>query len=91
MHELFVNLAEAVLRSLCTGRKVLAALWHHRITDILPGCETSQDGRHICKTVLQHDLRRTGAGFFARSGAVSNDPLIRVKFAQARFHILQRD
>ena len=41
----------------------------------LPGAEATQDGGNVGKTIVKQGKRRTGAGFFAGSGAVGDDPL----------------
>lgn len=53
----------------------------YRVTTCHPGFKAAQDGINFGKTILQHDERRPGAGFFSWSGAVSNIPGIRVQLA----------
>ena len=45
-----------------------------RIASPDPRLKTAQDGRDPCETVLEQDLRRTGAGLLGRSGAIGDDP-----------------
>lgn len=53
--------------------------------------EPSQDGRHVGEAAVDQFLRRTGAGFFSRSGAVGDDPGIFLKLIQMIRQVSQRD
>ncbi len=60
-------------------------LWLNGITCIEPRLEAAKDGSCFLETVFKQDGRRTGAGFFAGSGAVGDDPLSFIKLAQTCF------
>jgi hypothetical protein len=49
------------------------------IPGLLPGGIPTQEGFNPLETGIDQDARRTGAAFFRRSGAVGDDPLIRVQ------------
>jgi hypothetical protein len=50
-----------------------------------PGSIATQDGIDPLEPLSNQNLRRTGAGFFRRSGTVSDDPLVRVQLTNAGF------
>jgi hypothetical protein len=56
-----------------------------------PGCKTAEHGGDIGETVFKQDGRRTGAQFFAWSGAVGDDPRIWVEFTKTRSQIVDWD
>lgn len=58
------------------------------IARIEPRLKTAEDGGCFLETVFKQNGRRTGAGFFAGSGAVGDDPLCFIKLAQTRFKFL---
>lgn len=54
-----------------------------RISGLLPGGESAQQGGDAGESVLEQGERRTGAGFFRWSGAVGDNPIVFIQFAQA--------
>jgi len=66
-------------------------LWLCGIARIDPRLQAAEDGGCVLKTVLKQNGRRTGAGFFAGSGAVGDDPLCFIEFAQTRFKFFNRN
>ena len=69
----------------------LEPLRFHRITGVEPAFEAAENGVDSGKAVFEQDGRRTGALFFTRSGAVGDDPLVRVEFAQPRIQFGERN
>ena len=53
----------------------LFVLWFGWIPRFGPRLKSTPNGHHVAEAVIQQDLRRTGAAFFRRSGAVHDDPL----------------
>lgn len=50
-----------------------------RVAGLLPGCIPAEDGIDPRKAELKQAFRRTGGGFFSRSGTVGDNPLVGVQ------------
>ncbi len=61
-----------------------------RVTSFRPGNQTAKKRFDIGKTQFMQDLRRTGAGFFAWSGAIRNDLRIFSQFLITSWNFLGR-
>jgi hypothetical protein len=59
----------------------------YRVICVFPGFKTAQDRIDVFEAFLDQDFRRTGRRFFSRSGAVGNNPLIRIKLASAVLYL----
>jgi hypothetical protein len=59
----------------------------YRIPGIDPRLKPTFDRRHVFEAIGQKNLRRTGAAFFVRSGAIGDDPLVLVECIYAAFQI----
>ena len=62
-----------------------------RVARLLPGCEATEDGIDPLEAQILQGKRRTGARFFRRSGAVSDNPLVGVQLVDAVFQQRQRN
>jgi hypothetical protein len=62
-----------------------------RISRLLPGQKTAEDGCDVGIPVVQKEERRTGARVFVLSGTVSDDPgiLVKVYIRNVRFELAQ--
>jgi hypothetical protein len=58
-----------------------------RIAGFFPGGKAAQDGCHVLEAVVEQEARRTGAGMLVQSGAVGDDPLVRIQLPQAGFEV----
>ena len=61
------------------------------IASVHPGAKTTFDGSDALKTIVDEDLRRTGARLFIRSGAVGDDPLAGVELIRPGAKLFQRN
>jgi hypothetical protein len=66
-------------------------LWFNRVSGCPPGAEATLDGSGIGEAAVQQEERRTGAGLFGWSGAVSDDPIIRTELVLADRDLIQGD
>lgn len=65
--------------------------WLDGITGSHPGFKTAEHWGNLTEVIFKQYGRRTGARFFAGSGAVGDDPLFWIEFTEAGFQFLQRD
>jgi hypothetical protein len=56
-----------------------------------PGIKTAGQGRNVLIPIVDQNLRRTGARFFVWSGAVKDNPLIRINFPKSGLSLPKRD
>lgn len=76
----------------CGVRGKFPAAWLlQRQAHLLPCGQAAQDRARVAEALIEQILRRTGAAFLGRSGAVEQNGLVSGQFAHARRQLLQWD